>query len=107
MDAAWFDLVGGVNIFVTSEEHARLPKGESDLYFDSQTGLYMAEYVVLKFLFEGFGLTDCVKRMTAMHDIHCLNLIRQSYYLDRYADRNVSSLKAHIGPSSSLFLSLP
>jgi hypothetical protein len=42
-----------------------------------------------------------------MHDIHCLNLIRQSYHLDRYADRNVSSLKAHIGPSSSPFLSLP
>jgi hypothetical protein len=43
MDAAWFDLVGGVNIFVTPEEYAQLPKGGSDLYFDSQTGLYMAE----------------------------------------------------------------
>ncbi|KAF2651277.1 hypothetical protein K491DRAFT_568364, partial [Lophiostoma macrostomum CBS 122681] len=70
-------LVGGVNLFVTTEEYSQLPKGESDLFYDPETGLYMAE-------------------MTAMHDIHCLNLIRQSYDLERYSNRNSSTLKAHI-----------
>ncbi|PYH90867.1 hypothetical protein BO71DRAFT_486736 [Aspergillus ellipticus CBS 707.79] len=64
LDAAWKNFLGSSNIFVTAEEEPTLGGG---LYLEPDSNLYMAEIGV-------------------MHDLHCLNVIRQSvhYYWDYY-----------------------
>ncbi|KAH6659442.1 hypothetical protein BKA67DRAFT_640702 [Truncatella angustata] len=64
IDAAWAEILGVIQIFLTPEEAQRL---DAEPYLDADTGMPMAI-------------------VTAFHDLHCLNMIRMALYPDYYPE---------------------
>ncbi|OTA60729.1 hypothetical protein K449DRAFT_423275 [Hypoxylon sp. EC38] len=74
IDAAWENLMGAVDVFVTPDEQKELGH---DLWLDPDTGLHV-------------GL------LSVMHDLHCVNMIRMSAYPEYYPKMKHPTTKIHI-----------
>ncbi|KAK1755404.1 hypothetical protein QBC47DRAFT_360330 [Echria macrotheca] len=76
IDAAWEELIGAVNVFVTPQEASNWKMG-GNLWLDPETGLHMAQ-------------------VSVMHDLHCLDMLRRFIYLDHYPDMDDYTLRPHV-----------
>ncbi|KAF4556689.1 Hypothetical protein D9617_1g085680 [Elsinoe fawcettii] len=74
IDAAWDELMGDIDIFVTPKEREEMGV---DLWLDPDTGLHV-------------GL------LSVMHDLHCVNMIRKSLSPEYYPDMHHYTTSNHI-----------